>query len=100
MAQAANENSLDDWNREIFLTNREWTAGVTFDVLTNHISRNEYLDRIRHARVAMLLPHYQDGSFILSEAMALDVPVCVPGVHSFAIMKRQHYWSSATLALS
>jgi glycosyltransferase involved in cell wall biosynthesis len=40
--------------------------------------RNEYLDRIRHARVAMLLPHYQDGSFILSEAMALDVPVvCV-----------------------
>jgi hypothetical protein len=62
-------------------------AGVTFDVLTNHLSRNEYLDRIRQARVAVLLPLRQEGSFILSlEAMALDVAVVcpsVPGVHSF-----------------
>jgi len=62
-------------------------AGVSFEVLTNYLSRNDYLDRIRQARVAVLLPRKQEGSFILSlEAMALDVAVVcpsVPGVQSF-----------------
>jgi hypothetical protein len=61
--------------------------GVNVDVLTAQLPRDEYLDRIRKARVAVLLPLSQEGSFILAlEAMALDVAVVsvsVPGVHCF-----------------
>jgi hypothetical protein len=62
-------------------------TAVSFDILIDHLPREVYLDRISRARIAILLPLRQEGSFILAlEAMALDVPVvsvAVPGVRTF-----------------
>ncbi len=62
-------------------------AGIGVAILTDHTSQHHYFEQMRRARVTVMLPLEQEGSYIAAlEAMALDVGVvCVaaPGVHSF-----------------
>lgn len=60
---------------------------LNVDLLLRHVPRHEFLDRMRRAKVAVLIPLPQEGSYLPAwEAMALDVPVVctdTPGVHTF-----------------
>jgi len=62
---------------------------IKTDTLTSRSPREEYLNRVARAKIAILLPHLQEGSYLPAlEAMALDVAVVcpdTPGVHSFCI---------------
>lgn len=64
---------------------REW--GIAVDLLIDRLPRIEFLDRLRRAKAAVLIPLPQEGCYLPSwEAMAFDVAVVctdTPGVHSY-----------------
>jgi glycosyltransferase involved in cell wall biosynthesis len=61
------------------LRRRLFWPGRKVDVLTERILREEYLDRVARARVAVFLPNATEGFFLPPlEAMALDTVVVCP----------------------
>jgi hypothetical protein len=62
-------------------------AGLRVEILTDYCSRVVFLNKIKLANVAVLIPQPQEGAFLPSlEAMALDVAVVcpdTPGIHGY-----------------
>ncbi len=63
-------------------------TGLSCEVMTQSLPRQDYLRRLRRARIAIMLPMLQEGGYLPAlEAMALGVcVVCpdTPGIHSFS----------------
>jgi glycosyltransferase involved in cell wall biosynthesis len=67
----------------------------SIEVLTEHVSRNDFLDAMRRARVTLFLPNEEEGFYLPAlEGMALRTIVvcpdcvgnrsfCIPGVNAF-----------------
>jgi glycosyltransferase involved in cell wall biosynthesis len=69
--------------------------GRSVEVLTEHVSRDDFLDSMRRARVTLFLPNEEEGFYLPAlEGMALGTIVvcpdcvgnrsfCLPGVNAF-----------------